>query len=135
MKKVKSEEYFFPIIKKSFMIFLIILMVLAYFIDAPLQPPANPAVVPNPSKSAWFLLWMQELVSYSGYMIYFVIFLFLYMLYLPKIRKGFIPENAKWFQKGCTFEIVTFLIILMLINIFTIIAYYFRGPYWQLIGF
>ena len=38
---------------------------LALFVPAPLQGPADPSRVPNPVKSAWFLLWTQELVSWS----------------------------------------------------------------------
>ena len=49
---------------------LVALLLLAAFIPAPLEPPADPAHAPNPAKSAWFLLWIQELVSYSTPAIY-----------------------------------------------------------------
>ena len=51
------------------------LVILAIFILAPLDGPADIASVPNPIKSAWFLLWIQELVSYSNYLVYPIIFL------------------------------------------------------------
>ncbi|MHB9099540.1 MAG: selenite/tellurite reduction operon b-type cytochrome membrane protein ExtQ, partial [Syntrophales bacterium] len=48
------------------------MLILAVFITAPLQAPADISRVPNPVKSAWFLLWIQELVSYSKYFAYLV---------------------------------------------------------------
>ena len=42
-----------------------VLLLLAALVPAPLETPADPAHAPNPAKSAWFLLWIQELVSYS----------------------------------------------------------------------
>ena len=41
---------------------------LAYFFDAPLREPANPAVPENPAKAPWYFLGLQELVSYSAFM-------------------------------------------------------------------
>ncbi len=44
-----------------------ILLVIAYFYDAPLKEMANPAVPENPAKSPWYFLGLQELVSYSAF--------------------------------------------------------------------
>ncbi len=52
----------------AFMFILAITMLLAYFFNAPLKEPANPAVPENPAKAPWYFLGLQELVSYSAFM-------------------------------------------------------------------
>lgn len=44
-----------------------ILVLLAFFIEAPLLEHANPAHPENPAKSPWYFLGIQELVSYSAF--------------------------------------------------------------------
>ena len=56
---IKSSPYFFRIITVTMIILTVVIAVLAAVFDAPLQEPAEPYNVPNPSKSAWFLLWTQ----------------------------------------------------------------------------
>jgi quinol-cytochrome oxidoreductase complex cytochrome b subunit len=45
-----------------------VVLLLAYFFDAPLKEMANPAVPENPAKAPWYFLGLQELVSYSAFM-------------------------------------------------------------------
>lgn len=129
---IKSEPYFFRIITFSGAFIIAIVIILAFFIDAPLQPPANSSRVPNPSKAAWFLLWIQEVVSYSTYFIYIVIFLLFFYIFIPYLPIK--TENkAIWFRKNHIlinlFTIIVFILILTL----TLIGYYFRGEFWQLV--
>jgi len=44
-----------------------VLLLLAFFIDAPLLERANPDHPENPAKSPWYFLGIQELVSYSAF--------------------------------------------------------------------
>ena len=67
---VKSSPHFFRLIFRSFWLLLVSLLLLALFVPAPLQTAADPSTTPNPAKSAWFLLWIQELVSWSRLMIW-----------------------------------------------------------------
>ena len=46
---------------------LAVLMVISFFVDAPLREIANPATPENPAKSPWYFLGVQELVSYSAF--------------------------------------------------------------------
>lgn len=46
---------------------LVVLTLLAVFINAPLEELANPAEPPNPAKAPWYFLGLQELVSYSAF--------------------------------------------------------------------
>lgn len=55
-----------------------ILFFLGMVIPAPLEESANIANVPNPVKAAWFFLWIQELASYSKYLVYAVILVGVY---------------------------------------------------------
>jgi len=43
------------------------LLVAAMVWDAPIGPPGHPPQPMDPTKAPWFLLWMQELVSYSTF--------------------------------------------------------------------
>jgi len=44
-----------------------VVLLLAFFMDAPLLEKANPAHPDNPAKSPWYFLGIQELVSYSAF--------------------------------------------------------------------
>ena len=50
-----------------FVLTLAVLLLIAYFYDAPLKEMANPSVPENPAKSPWYFLGLQELVSYSAF--------------------------------------------------------------------
>lgn len=50
------------------MIVLLVLLVLSFWLDAPLTELANPDVPENPAKAPWYFLGLQELVSYSAFM-------------------------------------------------------------------
>ncbi len=130
---VKSSPHFFRIIKIAFALLVVILLVLALFIEAPLQGPADISRVPNPSKSAWFLMWTQELVSYSSLMVYLILGAGLLFLLLPWLPVSPEAERARWFsrdQRGVNVIVVlTFAGIVLL----TIVAMYFRGENWALV--
>lgn len=127
---IKSSPYFFRIVKISFLAMVVVLLVLAFFITAPLQGPADVSHVPNPSKSAWFLMWTQELVSYSNLMVYSILGLGLLFFFLPWLPISRSADKASWFGKDQIvvniISIVSFCVILLL----TVIAMYFRGENW-----
>lgn len=130
---VKSSPYFFRIIKIAFALLVVVLLVLAFFIDAPLQGPADIGRVPNPSKSAWFLMWTQELVSYSSLLVYLILGVGMVFLLLPWLPLSKPAERAHWFggdQQGVNVIVVlTFVGIALL----TIVAMYFRGENWTFV--
>jgi len=129
---VKSSPRFFRLIGRSMWLLVILLLVLAALVPAPLQIAADPAVTPNPAKSAWFLLWTQELVSYSRWMIYPILLLGLLFLLLPWLPGQLRMHHASWFPAGTraisVLTLVTFFIIISL----TFVAYFLRGPNWSL---
>lgn len=130
---VKASPHFFRIIKIAFAVTLISLLVLAFFLQAPLQGPADISRVPNPSKSAWFLMWTQELVSYATGMVYLILGLGLVFLLLPWLPLSPPAERARWFSRDQRavnlLTVVSFLGIVVL----TVIAMYFRGENWSFV--
>ncbi|MBL0226845.1 MAG: hypothetical protein IPQ16_15135 [Geobacteraceae bacterium] len=72
---------------------------LAAFVPAPLQTAADPSLYPKPVKSAWFLLWIQELVSWSRFMIWPVLLLRLACFMLPRLPTG-AQSPACWLPPG-----------------------------------
>jgi hypothetical protein len=128
---VKSYPEFFRLISRSIYALIALLLVLAAFIPAPLQEQANPAVTPNPAKSAWFLLWIQELVSWSSVMIYPVILSGCIFIAVPWLPVGSSRHSAKWFPpEQSIFSAIIVFLTLIIISL-TIVAYFFRGTNWS----
>ncbi|HEY3307805.1 MAG TPA: selenite/tellurite reduction operon b-type cytochrome membrane protein ExtQ [Desulfuromonadaceae bacterium] len=127
---VKSSTHFFKLIKRSALLFIALLLVLAFFVPAPLQAPANPALTPNPVRSAWFLLWIQEAVSWSRLMSWPVIFLGALFFLLPWLPGSRHIHRAVWFPKEqrviSLFTVSVFIMVLIL----TVVAMFLRGPNW-----
>jgi len=130
---VKSSPYFFRLIKWSMVFFCGAVLLLAVFVTAPLQEPADISRVPNPVKSAWFLLWIQELVSYSKYLAYLVAGIGGFFLALPWLPLGRASDRARWFSRDQLSVNVTTLVTFCFIVALTIIAMFFRGKNWAFI--
>lgn len=130
---VKSSPRFFRLITRSMAALVLMLLLLAMLIPAPLQERANSAATPNPARSAWFLLWIQELVSWSRYMIWPVMLLGCLILLLPWLPGGVHIHRARWFpreQRGVSaLTVITAAIIAGL----TILAMFLRGKNWSLV--
>ncbi len=131
---IKSSPRFFRMIGSALALFILFVLCLALIIPAPLQEKADISTVPNPVKSAWFLLWIQELVSYSKYLIDLVLLLAVLFLLLPWLPRLSTAERAKWLPGDQVavniLAIVTYLAILAL----TIVAMFFRGENWAFVS-
>ncbi len=131
---VKASPYFFRLIKIAFAGCLAMLLILAAFIQAPLQGPADVSRVPNPSKSAWFLMWTQELVSYSNAMLYLILGIGLTFLLLPWLPISPEAKTARWLCREQRSINALTLITFFGIVILTVIAMYFRGKNWSFVS-
>ena len=129
---VKSSPHFFRLVSRSMWLLIVALLVLAAYIPAPLQIAADPAVTPNPAKSAWFLLWTQELVSYSRWMMYPMIAVGLVFLFLPWLPGQVRSHHARWLPPGQQAVSLLALIAFIAILALTVVAMVFRGPNWSL---
>ena len=130
---VKSSPHFFRLIKIAMALLVLVLLVLAALAPAPLQQPANIALVPNPVKSAWFLLWIQELVSYSKYLIYGVLALVAACTLLPWLSGEQRREAAEWFGRSDLKVSIVALLVFFGMCALTIVGLYFRGENWSLV--
>ena len=130
---VKSSPHFFKLINRSMYMLVAALLLLAALIPAPLQEQANPAVTPNPAKSAWFLLWIQELVSWSRFMIYPVILLGCLFLLLPWLPTGPRIHHAVWLPREQRNVTVITIMVIAAIMALTVVAMFFRGGNWSLL--
>jgi hypothetical protein len=106
--------------------------VLAALVPAPLETPADPAHAPNPAKSAWFLLWIQELVSYSTLAIYVAVALAAFLVALPWLG---VPklEHARWLPREHRPLAVAVLAAALLVLVLTVVGLTLRGPDWRLV--
>jgi hypothetical protein len=128
---VKSSPYFFRPVTRAFLLCAVALLVLAVLVPAPLETPADPAHPPNPAKSAWFLVWIQELVSYGNAAIYVAVALAGLLVSLPwwpLVRL----EQARWLPREHRLLAVVVLVTSALVLGLTLVGYFFRGPDWRL---
>jgi hypothetical protein len=130
---VKSSPVFFRLIKWAFAAGLSLLLGLAFLIPAPLLEPADISRVPNPSKSAWFLLWTQELVSYSNGLVYLILFIGVSFCLLPWLPGSKPAERALWFPREQRWVSAIALFSFVAIVALTLVAMFFRGENWALV--
>jgi len=127
-----------------FLITFVITSILALAFPAPLEEAANPLVTPNPAKAPWYFLWLQEIVTdttihigdfvINGALIGGVIIPSLVLLGLiiwPWLDKSGPEAVGVWFASSRRKHNIIFLILVLVIIIFTIIGTVMRGPNWN----
>ncbi len=129
---VRSSPYFFRPVMRALLLGLAVLLILAVLVPAPLEPPADPAHPPNPAKSAWFLLWIQELVSYRTAAIYVAVGLTLGLLALPWLPLRPL-ERARWLPREHLPLAAFVLLVAFVVVALTLVAFFLRGPDWRLV--
>jgi quinol-cytochrome oxidoreductase complex cytochrome b subunit len=119
-------------------------VILTLVFRAPLETAANPSVTPNPAKAPWYFLWLQEIVTdttlnlgvftINGALIGGILLpgiLVLLAVWWPYRDKSGINAVGVWFAPERKKQNMVFLLICLLIIIFTIIGTFLRGPYWS----
>ena len=130
---IPSSPRFFRMVERSMLAGLVVLLALAALVPAPLEAPADPAHPPNPAKSAWFLLWIQELVSYDTLAVYLVLLLAAGLVALPWLPLR-TPTQAVWFGRQHRAAAVAALLVGLAVLALTIVGLWFRGPNWHLVS-
>ena len=114
------------------MVLIIFIIVISLFFDAPLEELANPSKTPNPAKSPWYFLALQELLHYfspfvAGVLIPTLVVIGLIVVpYIDSARKGI----GVWFSPERKFANIVFGIFVFFAVVLTIIGTFFRGPGW-----
>lgn len=111
-----------------------ILLFLAMIIHAPLNEPGDITQTPNPAKAAWFFLWIQELVSYSKYLVYMIILMGFFFLFLPYLPGSSEAREAKWLPEDQKWINIVAITIFLGVLVLTIIAMFFRGENWAFVS-
>jgi hypothetical protein len=128
---VKSSPFFFRPVGRAMLLGAAVLLLLAALVPAPLETPADPAHPPNPAKSAWFLLWIQELVSYNTLAIYVAVALAALLVALPWLPFPRL-EQARWLPREHWPLAAVVLLAAALVLGLTVVGLYLRGPDWRL---
>jgi len=128
---VPSSPRLYRLVLRSAAAWLAVLLVAAAWLRAPLQPAADPAHAPNPAKAAWFLLWIQELVSHGTAWIDVVGVLAVLAFALPWLRRTR-AERARWFAPGERVVGAVVLALALGVLALTLVALLLRGAEWQL---
>jgi quinol-cytochrome oxidoreductase complex cytochrome b subunit len=123
---------------------IIVVVLLAFLFPAPLEEAANAAVTPNPAKAPWYFLWLQEIVTdttihlgsftINGALIGGVLLpglLIALALWWPYRDRTGINSVGVWFAPERKRQNQMFILICLLVIIFTIIGTFLRGPYWN----
>lgn len=129
---LKSSPHFFRPVLRAFWLCIALLALGAALLPAPLQDPAKLSLVPNPVKSAWFLLWIQELVSYDVRLIYLLLAGGSLFCVLPWLSRE-IPDRAAWFGYRTRMIALTVLMAFVLILMLTVVGLWFRGENWSFV--
>ncbi|HEX6899242.1 MAG TPA: cytochrome b N-terminal domain-containing protein [Thermoanaerobaculia bacterium] len=117
-----------------FALAVLVVLVAALLVNAPLEAPADPTHPPNPSKAPWYFLGLQEMVSYSafwggvGIPTLFVLGLLL-LPYLDRSPKGV----GVWFSRHRILANSLFVLFLLVNLVLIIVGTFFRGPNWSLV--
>ena len=127
---VRSSPRFFRLITASGVLFAAAVLAAAFLAPAPLQEPADAGAPPNPAKSAWFLLWIQEVVSHGTYLIYPCILFGLLFLVLPWLPLGAPLQRASWLPREQWPVNLLTLAVFAALAALTLVAAFFRGPMW-----
>jgi len=109
-----------------------ILLTWSFFINAPLEEPADPNTTPNPAKAPWYFLGLQELLVYFDPWLAGVVLPLLIvvgLLALPYIDINTRDTGVYSFHNR-RYVISGFIFGMLLWTVLIIIGVWFRGPGW-----
>jgi cytochrome b-561 len=118
--------------------------ILALFLPSPLEEPANPLVTPNPAKAPWYFLWLQEIVTDTTIHVgsFTINGAFLGGVLLPGLLLAVLtlwpwwdrsPSGLAgvWLPRDRRTQNAVFLLLVLVVLVFTLIGTFLRGPYWH----
>lgn len=110
-----------------------VLLALALWVNAPLEPEADPSRTPNPAKAPWYFLGVQELAHFSAFWGgVFVPAATVAALCLIPFLDTHLEGVGQYFPKERRVATAAFIALLVFMAVFTVIGTLFRGPGWAL---
>ena len=108
---------------------LLLVLLIAVFVDAPLRSIADPTVTPNPEKAPWYFAALQELLAHFHPLIAGVLVpgaIVIGLIALPYI------DRSRWLKPSHRkVAIATFTTFMVIWLILTLVGFMFRGPNWS----
>ena len=121
-----------------------VISILASLLRSPLEEAANPLVTPNPAKAPWYFLWLQEIVTDTTLHVgrFTINGAFLGGVVLPGLLIALLtvwpwldtsPQGAagSWFARSRRRQNLVFLLMCLVVVVFTLVGTFCRGPYWH----
>ncbi|MFZ4579788.1 MAG: cytochrome b [Myxococcota bacterium] len=108
-----------------------LLLAVSLWLDAPLEPHADPARTPNPAKAPWYFLGIQELAHYSAFwggvfVPAAAIGILVVLPYFDRHTHGL----GRYFPRERWLATTAFLGLLLAFSAVTVVGTLFRGPGW-----
>jgi len=117
--------------------------ILAALIVSPLEAPANPLATPNPAKTPWYFLWLQEIVTdttvhvgpvaVNGALIGGVLLpglLLILVTMWPWLDRSPVSAVGVWWPRERRTQNVVCLLVVAAMVVLTVIGAFMRGPGW-----
>lgn len=107
---------------------MLLVLVIAIFIDAPLKDVANPTLTPNPEKAPWYFAGLQELLAHFHPLVAGVLIpgaIITGLIALPYLDRSVYLQG-----RHRRVAVTTFTVFLVVFVILTLIGFAFRGPNW-----
>jgi len=115
----------------------VFLVVWGIVLKAPLEQPANPSAIPNPSKAPWYFLGLQELLVYFDPWIAGVLLpglIIVGLIAIPYIDRN--PRGNGYYtfkQRPMAWSLFLFGFVIMWC-VLIVVGTFLRGPNWNLFG-
>jgi quinol-cytochrome oxidoreductase complex cytochrome b subunit len=105
------------------------LLVMSFFVQAPLEEQANVNVTPHVAKAPWYFLGLQELLAYFNTTVAGIVIPPMYFIGLALI--AYIDKSPYRAAKDRKMAWIFFLSIMFFGIAVTVIGAFFRGPGWN----
>ncbi|MFQ5796335.1 MAG: 2Fe-2S iron-sulfur cluster-binding protein [Candidatus Bipolaricaulia bacterium] len=141
-EEVLSYPYFFYLLGTIFVFVTIPLGLYSLFVNAPLLEPATPSFTPNPEKSPWYFIGIQELLAHfhpsiagvimpTAFVVYLMVIPYMepYIEIFRRDRRN--PPGRKLSDRPI--NTLFFIISMIAFWALIVIGQYFRGPRWQFV--
>ena len=116
----------------KFLLILSLVMVSSLLFNAPLEEGANPSVTPSPVKAPWFLVGMQELLSWGAPFFFGVLvpnLMIILIILIPYVDRGH-EGIGVWFHPSRRIPNIIFTAVVTIYLGLVIIGQFLRGPGW-----